>query len=351
MDGLAYSFHIGSDKNKKKSAKKIANNNQSKSTSLSNNAIQNATGLSKVNKHNLRKYDDNQELITTIYGSSDLYKDVQELYKNEFEETRLQYNEKQKRDDRKIENYFENISNNLTRDLACEIIIELGDMEFWKDKPKEYCYKMVNVFKEQISDLTKIVPEFKLANCTIHFDESSPHLHIVGVPVKDGYKNGMSKQVGKSLIFTKESLTNIQDKMRECCIKSFNKIYEVNYFLKGKEEGFNNDVNVKNMPYYKDMRIKELKREVKYCKNIITKQKEEITILKKQVNFLKHLWLGLRSFFLDKIVFKKDKTYEKVADELYENQLFTKEELSHIKYGSGISTNLFKEYKNKDLER
>lgn len=25
----------------------------------------------------------------------------------------------------------------------------------------------------------------------LHFDESSPHLHIVGVPFKDGMKNGM----------------------------------------------------------------------------------------------------------------------------------------------------------------
>ena len=34
---------------------------------------------------------------------------------------------------------------------------------------------------------------FKIANATIHFDESSPHLSIVGVPFKDGMKNGMEK--------------------------------------------------------------------------------------------------------------------------------------------------------------
>ena len=36
----------------------------------------------------------------------------------------------------------------------------------------------------------------------------------------------MKNQVAKSQIFTKESLTRIQDKMRNCCIKSFNKVYE-----------------------------------------------------------------------------------------------------------------------------
>ena len=54
---LAYSFHLGSDKNKSKLAKKVSKGNVSGTTSLSNNAIQNANDLSGVNKHNLRDYD------------------------------------------------------------------------------------------------------------------------------------------------------------------------------------------------------------------------------------------------------------------------------------------------------
>ena len=42
---------------------------------------------------------------------------------------------------------------------------------------------MIDVYNEQIKDLTKILPTFKIANATIHFDETSPHLHIVGVPI------------------------------------------------------------------------------------------------------------------------------------------------------------------------
>ena len=51
---LAYSIHLGSDKNKTTKAKEIAKNNPSETTSFSNNGIQNAKQLSKVNKHNLR---------------------------------------------------------------------------------------------------------------------------------------------------------------------------------------------------------------------------------------------------------------------------------------------------------
>ncbi len=72
---------------------------------------------------------------------------------------------------------------------------------------------LVDVFKEQITDLEKVVPNFKVAKATIHFDESSPHLHIIGVPYKDNCKTGLSRQVGKSDVFTKESLTIIQDQM------------------------------------------------------------------------------------------------------------------------------------------
>ena len=85
-------------------------------------------------------------------------------------------------------------------------------MDFWVDKDDKFKHKMTNVFKEQIADLEEVVPNFRIANAIIHFDESSPHLHIVGVPFKDGMKNGMSKQVGKSDVFNKISLKEIQEK-------------------------------------------------------------------------------------------------------------------------------------------
>ena len=77
---LAYSFHIGNDKNKTKKAKQ-----KNTPTNYNNNAIQNAMQLSKVNHHNLRQYDNNPEKIKTLYGSNDIVKDVKEIYKQEFE--------------------------------------------------------------------------------------------------------------------------------------------------------------------------------------------------------------------------------------------------------------------------
>ena len=274
---LAYSFHLGSDRNKSKLAKKVAKENVSGTTSLSNNAIQNAKNLSDVNKHNLRDYDNQTELIRTIYGSSDIVNDVKQVYLEEFEQARLEYNNKQTREDRKIKDYFKKVCES-QNDIACEIIIELGDMDFWNDKSEKYRFKMVDVYNEQIKDLIKIVPDFKIANATIHFDETSPHLHIVGVPVSCDCKRGMKKQVGKSKLFTKATLTEIQDKMRNACIKSYNNFYEVNTRLKQKQKGRNQDININEMGNYREIKKQLAKKEQKLEKaNTQTKKLDNTT--------------------------------------------------------------------------
>ena len=273
---LAYSFHLGSDKNKSKLAKKVSKGNVSGTTSFSNNAIQNAKDLSKANKHNLRDYDNQRELITTIYGTNDIVEDVKQVYLDEFEQARIEYNAKT-RADRQIKDYFQKVCDS-QNDIACEIIIELGDMDFWQDKDKEYRYKMTDVYNEQIHDLNKILPTFKVANATIHYDETSPHIHVIGVPVIDNCKRGMKKQVGKSQLFTKTLLSEIQDKMRNACIKSYNKIqdkmrnaciksynkfYDVDSRLKTKQKGRNQDINVNEMDNYRQMKKKLEKQKQK----------------------------------------------------------------------------------------
>lgn len=250
MEELAYSFHLGSDKNKKNSVRESAKTNISGTTSMSNNAIQNAQTLSKCDKHNYRKYDNEQNLIVIVRGTSSLYKDIQDLYHKEFDNAVLEYNNNQTRSDRKIDNYFKKISDNSKNDLACEIIIELGDKPYWDTKDDEFKKKMTNVYKKQIEDLELLVPNFKVCSAIIHYDETSPHMHIVGVPVKYDCKTGLNKQVGKSDVFTRDSLRKIQDKMRTLCIESFNQEYNLDHKLKQKMKGRNKDINVNDMDNY-----------------------------------------------------------------------------------------------------
>ena len=308
---LSYSLHLSNDKNKSKKAKRSVKNTETGTTSLSNNAIQNHQQLSKVDKHNLRKYDDDKELICTIKGTSSIVKDTKNLYLELFEDAKIKYNEKQTRNDRKIENYFNHISNDNKRDLACEIIIELGDMDFWSDKDDKFKKKMIEVFKEQINDLEEVVPNFKIANATVHFDESSPHLHIVGVPFKDGMKNGMEKQVGKSDVFNKISLKEIQDKMRVYCINSFNRIYHLNYTLKIKEEGRNVDINVANMNEYKKFKREQekYKKQLKELNNKADELQNKSNEVNDIINNLKPTIMNKNNFTISNEDIDKIKNY------------------------------------------
>ena len=306
---LTYSFHIGNDKNKTKKAKQ-----KNTPTNYNNNAIQNAMQLSKVNHHNLRQYDNNPEKIKTLYVSNDIVKDVKELYTQELEEARLEYNSKQIRDDRKIKDYYSKISNDTKHDLAVEIIIELGDMDYWWDKDEKEMYKMTKVYDEQVLYLKELVPDFKVANATIHFDESSPHLHIVGIAVKDNCKTGMSKQVGKCSVFTKDSLPKIQDKTRDKCIESFNKEYGLNAVLKDKQKGRNIDYRVSQMADYDELKKNYNKQRQKI--NKLNNQTKELNTkseeIKDIINNLKNQPLSNKNLLLSNK--KKDKIIDYIEE-------------------------------------
>ena len=92
----------------------------------------------------------------------------------------------------------------------------------------------------------------------------------------------MKKQVGKSKIFTKTSLTEIQDKMRNACIKSYNKFYEINTRLKEKQKGRNQDINVKDMGNYRKIKKQLAKKGQKLEK--ANKQTENLDNTSKDIS-------------------------------------------------------------------
>ena len=107
-------------------------------------------------------------------------------------------------------------------------------------------------------------------------------MHIVGVPIIENCTRGMKKQVGKSQLFTKESLTKIQDKMRIACIKSFNKFYGMDIKLKEKQKGRNQDINVKDMSDYKNIKKQLAEKEKKLDK--ANKQTNKLDNTTKDIN-------------------------------------------------------------------
>lgn len=207
-------------------------------------AITSKSKLASVAKHNLRKYkssDYSKDNICIIYGTSNLIDDVKTVYHKEFDEALEEYNKKQTRPDRKIEDYFEHVAGK-EQDMAVEIIIQIGDREFWRqfDDMKSYMKLSYQII---LDELRKRLPQFVVANAVVHLDEDSPHMHIVGVPVADGYKKGLSKQVSKRKVFTKDVLSRVlQDELREVANKEVNDWFGEQ--IKEKSKGRNHDLTV-----------------------------------------------------------------------------------------------------------
>ena len=294
---------------------------------MTNNGIQNAKTLSKCDKHNYRKYDNEQEQIVIVRGTSSLYEDVQDFYKTVFEEARIEYNNRQTRDDRKINDYFKKVSENSKSDLACEIIIELGDKKFWDTKDLDYKKKMTEVYKKQVDDLELIVPNFIVCSAIIHYDETSPHLHIVGVPIKYNCKTGMSIQVGKTDVFTRESLRKIQDKMRTLCIEEYNNEYNLSSTLKKKLKGRNQDIHISNMNNYQETKdlIEKNQKNIDSINNKSLELEKENLNIKDKITALKKAPLTKDTYLISSEDKQKIESYIDKIDKVNEEYRGIKE--------------------------
>ena len=183
---------------------------------------------------------------------------------------------------------------------------------------------MTNVYSKQVDDLELLMPNFKVCSAIIHYDETSPHMHIVGVPIKYNCKTGMSKQVGKTDVFTRTSLMQLQDKMRTLCIEEYNKEYNLDATLKQKMKGRNRDINVADMTNYQETKelIEKHQKEIDSISNNSLELKTSSNNIKEEIDKLKKVPLRDDLFIISKeqknkledYIDKVDKTTDEYRD-------------------------------------
>jgi hypothetical protein len=156
-------------------------------------SLKKATNMTNI-KHNNREFTDKQKEqnshINFDRSDENIYlvqDDLKELYEREFSESLQKYNDKQKRNDRKIDSYYDHIKNGKKTALQQEIIVQVGDKDD-NEIDSEFLEKWFENFQERN-------PNLKVYNAVIHNDEATPHLHVNFVPVASGYKRGLEKQV------------------------------------------------------------------------------------------------------------------------------------------------------------
>lgn len=131
---------------------------------------------------------------------------IQDAYHRLFDDSVTKYNESQKRNDRKIKNYFDKIYRSKKEKPFYEFIVQVGNQNDQPDQKK--CKKILEEFNQM---LQKDYPNMKIFNSVIHVDESTPHLHLDFIPIGEGYKKGLEKRVSMQKALQNLGFSNYAD--------------------------------------------------------------------------------------------------------------------------------------------
>lgn len=150
--------------------------------------------------HNRREYEkigrpipDNIDVSKSSENITLVDKDIRQAYQEIFGKALEQYNGKQKRADRKIEDYYDHIQKSKNGEKPFyEDVVQWGKKEDFespenRQRAKEALLKYAETFEARN-------PNLKLIGAYLHMDEASPHLHIDYVPVAEGYSRGLAKR-------------------------------------------------------------------------------------------------------------------------------------------------------------
>lgn len=148
--------------------------------------------------HNRRDYEkigreipDNINSLMTHENVTIVDKDIRSAYREIFGEVLQEYNSRQKRSDRKIDDYYEHILKSKNGEKPFyEDVLQWGRMEDFRAEP-QLREKAKECLVEYARTFEARNPNLKLIGAYVHMDEASPHLHLDYIPVAKGYKTGL----------------------------------------------------------------------------------------------------------------------------------------------------------------
>lgn len=120
--------------------------------------------------------------------------DIKMVYHQLFDGALERYNAKQKRKDRKIDDYYEKIRQGKQEKLFHEVIFQIGNKDDMNARSGEgrLSKEILTVFMEQFQDRN---PNLYVFSAHLHMDEESPHLHIDFIPFIRNSKRGLDTRV------------------------------------------------------------------------------------------------------------------------------------------------------------
>ena len=122
------------------------------------------------------------------------HSDIRQVYHQLFDEALEKYNAKQKRNDRKIDDYYEKIRQGRQEKLFHEVIFQIGDRNDTNAKSSEGQLAK-QILTDFMGEFQKRNPNLYVFSAHLHMDEQTPHLHIDFVPYVRGSKRGLETRV------------------------------------------------------------------------------------------------------------------------------------------------------------
>ena len=305
--------------------------------SKGNHSITTLKHLEKIEKHNLRKFknNDNKGYILELLKPEDvsLVESFKKHLDDKMKEAIIDYNS-DKIPSRKIygiDDYIQKIENGRRQqNLAVEMIVGVGDRQMWQQEPFKSDRNSINkVFEGYVKHLQEKIPNFTLVSATIHQDEDTPHLHIVGIPLTETKQRGIKIKISKGAVFTKEKLIDLQKDVREYFEKGINANYKLDEPFKfaEKQTGRNWDYTVAEFKKLKENfnitnEIKELQELKGTLDNDVKLFYDSLEVVKNPFNYN-------HTNKIEKLE-NVNKTYQKINKKMDNIFLNTKEKAQYL---------------------
>lgn len=130
----------------------------------------------------------------TQYNIEYCNENIKSVYHELFDKALERYNEKQTRNDRKINDYYEKIRTSKQEKLFHEVIFQIGNKDDMNAQSEngELAKKILDEFMKNFQQRN---PNLKVFSAHLHMDEETPHLHIDFVPFVSGSKRGLDTRI------------------------------------------------------------------------------------------------------------------------------------------------------------
>lgn len=118
-------------------------------------------------------------------------RDLAEVYQELFGEALQEYNAKQKRDDRRIEDYLQKIKASKQEKPVYEMVVQIGNKDTNPATDEANRIGSSVIYRDFLEAWEKRFPQLAVQEAAIHMDEATPHLHVCYVPVSRANKRGL----------------------------------------------------------------------------------------------------------------------------------------------------------------